>query len=322
MVATRAAGPNGLGGNRRFVHQAFLYDSDRTFAERAGAFLRDGQARGEPGFVAVTPHNISLLQRTVRNPHNIMYVNAADWYTSPGRTLSAYLRRLREHTGPGRIRVIGEPKWVGRTPSQVLAWQRYESVINLTLAQSSAWILCPYDTRVLPRDVVEGARRTHPEIVDRHRTARSRGYVEPTMFSAECDQRPLAPARPPVTTHYISRSELRRTRRLVMLTALDHGLNGERLDDFAAAVQEIATNVVEHGGGDGTASVWLDGDVVVCDVIDRRGASWNYHAVGHLPPSPDSTSGLGVWIARRLCDEVEIRTGRNGSLVRLRMALT
>ncbi|KAB2344812.1 sensor histidine kinase [Actinomadura rudentiformis] len=320
MVATRAAGANGFGGNRRFVHQAFLYDSDRTFAERAGAFLRDGLARGEPGFVAVTPHNISLLQRTVRSlQHNIVYVNAADWYTSPGRTLSAYLRRLREHTGPGWIRVIGEPRWIGRTPSQILAWQRYESVINMTLAGSSAWILCPYDTRVLPRDVVEGARRTHPEIVDRHCTAQSDAYVEPIAFSAECDQRPLAPPRPPVTTHYISRSELRRTRRLVVLTALDLGLNGERLDDFATSVQEIATNVVEHGGGDGTARVWLDGNDVVCDVIDR-GADWNYHAIGHHPPSPDSTSGLGVWIARRLCDQVEIRTGPNGSLVRLRMA--
>ncbi|MFP3967121.1 sensor histidine kinase [Actinomadura fulvescens] len=303
------------------MHQAFLYDSDHLFVERAGAFLRDGLACGEPGFVVVSPHNTALLQRTVRDPGNVTYMNAADWYASPGRTLSAFLRRLREHPGPQQLRVIGEPRWVGRTPTEILAWQRYESVINLTLATTHAWVLCPYDTRVLPRDVVAGARRTHPEIVSRVRTSRSHTYVEPAAFSAECDQRPLPTARAPVTTHPIGGTELRRTRRLVVLAALDRGLRGERLDDLAAAFQEIATNVVEHGGGHGTASVWSDGNDLVCDVTDR-GAPWDYHVVGHRPPAPGSTSGLGVWIARRLCDQVEIRTGPHGSLVRLRMRLT
>ncbi|MFG1998041.1 anti-sigma factor RsbA family regulatory protein [Spirillospora sp. NPDC048911] len=320
MVATRVSEADGFGNNRRFVHQAFLYDSDELFAERASAFLRDGLACSEPGFVVVTPYNIALLKHALRDSRDIVYVNSADWYISPGRTLSAYLRRVREHTGPGRIRVIGEPMWAGRTPSQILAWQRYESVINLTLAESPAWILCPYDTRVLPREVVEGARRTHPEVIDAQRTIPSSAYIEPAAFSAECDQRPLPPARPPVMTYRISRPELRRTRRLVTLAALDHGLIGDRLDDLVAAVQEIATNVVEHGGGHGSANVWLDGNDVVCDVIDS-GSAWNYHLIGHRPPPPDSTSGLGVWIARRLCDQVEIRSGPHGSMVRLRMGL-
>lgn len=41
-------------------------------------------------------------------------------------------------------------------------WKRYESVLNVAFATSSAWIVCPYDARELPAEVVADAERTHP----------------------------------------------------------------------------------------------------------------------------------------------------------------
>ncbi|MEU5881157.1 sensor histidine kinase [Spirillospora sp. NPDC047279] len=306
----------------RLLHQAFLYDSDQEFTDVAAAFLCEGLARGESAFVAVTSHNLGLLREAVpRSGHlgaGVHYVDSAAWYSTPGRTLTKYVRYVGEHAGASRLRVIGEPRWAGRTPLQVAAWQRYESVVNLTLSGAPATILCPYDTRRVPREVVEGARRTHPELVGRVGEGTSGSYLDPVAFSAEVDGRPLPSAREPVARRRIRPVELGEVRRFVMVEAASLGLAGERLEDLLISVQEIATNVVKHGGGHGTVSVWADGADLVCDIADR-GGPWDHHAAGHLPPSSEATSGLGLWLARRLCDQVDIRTGGGGSLVRLRM---
>ena len=41
--------------------------------------------------------------------------------------------------------------------------------------------------------------------------------------------------------------------------------------------------------------------------------------VGYFPPPQEPTSGRGLWLARQLCDSVEIGTDDSGSHVRLLM---
>jgi len=42
---------------------------------------------------------------------------------------------------------------------------------------------------------------------------------------------------------------------------------------------------------------------------------------GHLEPSQAEKGGRGLWLARQLCDLVEVRSSDSGTAVRLRVAL-
>ncbi|GAA3079783.1 ATP-binding protein [Streptosporangium carneum] len=97
------------------------------------------------------------------------------------------------------------------------------------------------------------------------------------------------------------------------------GMRGTRLDDLLIAVNEAVINVLEHGGGQGTVSVWHDDVRITVDIVDT---------VGHLTPHdvprqrPAGTvRGFGLWLMSQLCDEFTIHQASGGSRVRLRMCL-
>jgi hypothetical protein len=57
-----------------------------------------------------------------------------------------------------------------------------ESDVNLALASSPATIMCSYDGRSLPEEVLVGARRTHPEVAGAGDVTASPAYREPADF--------------------------------------------------------------------------------------------------------------------------------------------
>ena len=83
------------------------------------------------------------------------------------------------------------------------------------------------------------------------------------------------------------------------------------------AVNEIAANSVQHGGGSGTLRIWREGDVLTCEIRDS----------GHLDdpladrrrPAPGEDGGRGLWLANQLCDLVQVRSFTTGTTVRLHM---
>ena len=302
------------------VHQALLYGSDEEFLTTAGAFLSEGLAAGEIATAVTTPHNLRLLRAFVGENDNVHYVEAGSWYHTPGATLGAYLRVLRSHDDRlGRHRVIGEPVWAGRDDLELLEWTRYESVLNTTFCGEHAWILCPYDTRTLPRGVVSSAMRTHPEVVGGYDTWLSLSYRDPAEFAAECDGRPLEPAVDPKGI-VVTRAGLHSVREFVATVAGEYGLAEPRRSWLVAAVNELATNVVAHGGGHGEVRLWRDGGALVCEVVDPAGKLTLPHP-GQLCPPKGSLSGYGLWVARQLCDLMQVRVDNGRSIVRVRMAL-
>jgi hypothetical protein len=40
---------------------------------------------------------------------------------------------------------------------------------------------------------------------------------------------------------------------------------------------------------------------------------------GHMPPADRDTPGWGLWTSRQLCDLVQLRSGDDGTVVRLHM---
>jgi anti-sigma regulatory factor (Ser/Thr protein kinase) len=109
-------------------------------------------------------------------------------------------------------------------------------------------------------------------------------------------------------------------RSLITSTGAAAGLPESRGGDLVVAASELAANSVLHAGGHGTARVWIEADAIVVEVRDE-GVIENPERLGRRQPDPSEAGGRGLWIARQLCDGVAIRSGTEGTRVRLRMAL-
>jgi anti-sigma regulatory factor (Ser/Thr protein kinase) len=92
-------------------------------------------------------------------------------------------------------------------------------------------------------------------------------------------------------------------------------LEREGVEELVLAVNELASNSIRHGGGRGTLRVWRDAQDLVCEVQDAG------HIVdplvGRMRPAPNASSGRGLWMVDHLCDTVQIRSSRAGTVVRV-----
>ncbi len=96
------------------------------------------------------------------------------------------------------------------------------------------------------------------------------------------------------------------------------GLSAERAEDAVLAVNELATNSIKHGGGQGWLRAWREPDALVYEVRDAGFIA--DPLVGRRRPSPDQVRGFGVWLVNHLCDLVELRSSPTGSVIRAHFA--
>ncbi len=98
---------------------------------------------------------------------------------NPGRIIGTVLTAfVREHAGH-RVRIIGEPIWAGRSNDEYPACAEHEALINVALAESPAYVLCPYDVRRLGREWLTDATRTHPTLAADGERWDSPAYTDP-----------------------------------------------------------------------------------------------------------------------------------------------
>lgn len=115
-------------------------------------------------------------------------------------------------------------------------------------------------------------------------------------------------------------SDLAALRGHVQRYAIQAGLTGTRLDDLVIAANEAAINVLEHGGGSGTLTVWHDDDHLAVDVVDNAGRL-RPEDVPRPKPDPRAPRGYGLWLIGLLCDAVSVEQTPGHSRVRLSMCL-
>jgi transcriptional regulator with XRE-family HTH domain len=174
-------------------HRALAYESDEEFLEAAVPFINEGIERSH-GLLAVTSQaQIALLRDALedRSKH-VEFVDSLEWYRSPREALDRYREfvRFKFDSGVAWIRIVGEPVWAGRSAAEIAAWTRYESMLNLSFASSPATIVCPYDVRSLPEEIVDDAHRTHPEVVRGSSINASSSYQDAERFLMEPQTRP------------------------------------------------------------------------------------------------------------------------------------
>ena len=298
------------------VHDAFVYFSQEEFLAGTLPFLEEGIDLHEPIFAAPTPANAELLRKRLGRR-----AKAIDWAEDSERhravqRLGIFLAYMDDHLerGATRIRVLGEPVWPQEGMPGVAEWKRYESFLNVALADYPLWLVCPYDGSRLPPDIVEDAYRTHPNFGHGESRTVSANYLEPTAFAKRIDDVPLPRAPEDANERYFGNAGA--VRRFVNAEACGARLSDDRVNDVELAAGEVAANVFRHAADVARVRTWIANGMFVCD-IDDTGHGIGDPFAGYAIARPLAPAGRGLTIARRLADVVEIRTTSTGALVRM-----
>jgi anti-sigma regulatory factor (Ser/Thr protein kinase) len=292
-----------------FLHSALIYGSDRGFMDVALPFAKQAIAAGEPVLVAVQKANVEQLRSALGGePEGLALHSAEEWHETSAGTRDKIARWAKEHGGRRRVRAISEPPWALGNEAQVRDWARHESVINVAFDGMGVDFVCAYDARVLPGEIVEHAVHTHPELAHPEGHLGNADYVEPKEFCRQLDSSVERPDGEPDSVLDFGLADLRHVRRLVTSVAVAIGMPGARADELALAVNEIASNAVVHGSPPATLRVWARNGELICEVSDA-GEGIKQALAGQLTPPSSGVGGRGIWLARMLCDAVEIRNG-------------
>lgn len=304
------------------VHQGLLYASQAEFLASTLPFIRQGLERGDPIWVMSTVRNASWLRAALGDDaRHVVFGDCSQWYRHPVRALAALNRAVRESAGRQRLRMIGEPCWTTHPGPEGTERVRHESLLNVALASADASVLCTYDTRVVDDEVVAQVARTHPELVVDGGARSSPDYTDPALFTAECDSSPLPDApSSALKLAFDQLGQLATLRAFMTSYATWAGAAAQSVSQFVQAVDEVATNALEHGGGSGVIRIWTDPQAMSCEISDK-GSGLNDPLAGHLPLPPGRAGGCGLWLARQFCDLVEVRSGPAGTTVRLHLTL-
>jgi len=101
-----------------------------------------------------------------------------------------------------------------------------------------------------------------------------------------------------------------------------NGLVDLALANFVLAVNEIVTNAVRFAGGHGDLLLWRDQDSLWCRVVDDGPGVPERYLHRSPPPKPGHIGSHGLWLARHICESVQIESDRtSGTRVLLRYPL-
>lgn len=306
----------------RLRHRALFHASDDEFREAAIACLAEGLAAGDV-LVAILPESRRrLIEAAFAADAPIEFLDSGDWFGSPTKTLAAFHERGRtDWWRRGRLRVLAEPPWAGRSPLEIAEWTRYESLLNVVFHATSTMLTCVYDIRTVPGDILADAARTHPAFADATGEWPSPSYTDPADLYAECNRRPLDPPPHAAEHRRFTTGQLPDVRRFLSGQAERFGLPPGRRLPFLLAANEVATAVIRNGGGKGELWVWATADELVCELADPA-ARVEDRFLGHIPPRLDRPTEAAMWAVRCLCHIVEIRSDALiGTRVRLHLRL-
>ncbi|MFC0437009.1 MEDS domain-containing protein [Kutzneria buriramensis] len=302
-----------------FLHQSCIYGSDAEFLSMAVPFVQDGLRRNEPVLVTTTSANLDLVQQALgAQASDVDYAESAYFGRRPPQRATAFQRywtRHRPAAPSGVVRILAEPIWFGRSQREVAAWKRMEAGLNVVLADTTIWMICPYDTRAVDAAIIRDALRTHPECVAGRRAEPCSQFVTPAEFA----KRQSPPPRLPRDDAEVVRFDgaLAATRLRVLGEAERLLPSEDNAAMFAIAVGEAMAYLHQRGIERVTAWVRLAAGRVVCTVHSAQPLNDLPPFVGFRTPALREQNGDGLWLANQICEWLDISSDDSGCTIEL-----
>lgn len=329
---TSRAAPPGCGAaavdGAAVEHAAVFSGTDAGLCGPVVPRITAGAEGGRRVTVAVGDRVRAALR--ARLPEHVLvrvdFADRAAYYDAPGRTVGALHRLAVEAQGVGAL-FVGEPApppaaHTGRGPDRAHLerdqWRRMEAALDRALAGDRLTVLCLHDTSALDAAALRDGREAHPLLL-----VRGGMRANPAFRAPEGGPEAAVPAPPPPAEPVLSldiRPDLPSVREEAVGLAEEAGLPRERQADLMVAVNELAANVLEHGAGKGTVSLWREGGRLVCEVMDGS-AELDDPLVGFRPADGLGGRGYGLWITRQVCDFLEVLPGPDGTRMRAHFRL-
>lgn len=316
----RSALPHGPAHHRR-PHAAALIGSDDELLASALPFIDEGLSAGDttvlaclPGTAALIGAGLGLRAGALENHPRI---GLLDTRAPDAITVTRRLLERARSTGSGWVRVVGQVQF-GEQPRDWREGVRYEAARNVLLAGQPLTGLCLYDSRILPDEILDSARATHPDLVAGGSRRANPDFREPRDFLRRLPvpREPVEDAEPVLVVHGATVLVDLRHRLGAVLTACVP--DPDLAEDLHLAVSEVAANAFRHGQPPVSARVWAGDGQLVCEISDR-GSGFADPLAGFQPAhGPDlGRGGMGLWLARKLFDHVDLLPGADGLTVRL-----
>ncbi|WP_051515879.1 sensor histidine kinase [Candidatus Blastococcus massiliensis] len=302
-------------------HLAAVVRSDDEMLAAAVPFLEEGLSAGDVTVLACPPETAEVIRGglglragAVENHPRICLL---DTRAPDALTLTRRLIDQARSSRSGWVRLVGEVQF-GAGPRDWREGERYEAAANILLADQPLAAVCLYDARSLPAEVLDGARATHPELLVGGERRASPEFTDPADFLRRLPvpREPVEDATPLLSIAEATSLPWLRRRLGVVLAA--HVPDPDLRDDLHLAVSEVAANAFRHGRPPVSARMWVGSGQLVCEISDR-GPGFADPVAGFQPAhGPDlGRGGMGLWLARKLFDHVDLLPRTGGLTVRL-----
>jgi anti-sigma regulatory factor (Ser/Thr protein kinase) len=313
---TRAGAGSGSRDGAR--HEAVLYSSPDELAARLAPRIDAAMRTGGPVVAVLEEENRTALMTVLGgDAGSVDFADPTEVHSVPAFTVATRWARASRGLQPSDrpTTVISQPV-EGIPNCGPEHWARLDMALNVAIEGLPITVLCPY-----PAGGPELARveATHPLVstgADVHPSSR---YRRPHETVVEYPPPPPPELAGPEAELAFDAHGLAAVRAMVVGAGSAVGLAGGRLADFVLAVNEVASNAVEHGPGHGRLRVWTTGGEIVAEVADAGRMDVRFPGVAVPPPS--GPRGRGLWLASEMCDVLQVWSGdaTDGTVARLRV---
>lgn len=303
----------------RLEHAVAFHGSDADLLLQLVPLVTAGLERGEPVAVALQPSTEEALHVALNGAAGLIVLSQPEGPDAgSGQTVAARrARELRELTlstgGPVTVLTEHTSRLDGVDGS---FWTELDAALNVALEELPVRLTCFFPELPLHLEILQGARHNHPLLLSDGRVRQNPDHRCPRdVLIARPAPAPVLLGPPDVRVRFTA-WQLHEVRWAAEQALLSSGCGSERAEDIVLAINEVATNAVEHGANEAELCLWLSGNGLVCEVHDT--GTLRDPLPGLQPPHPSHPRGHGLWIARQLCDSLHVWADGFGTHVRMR----
>ena len=302
-----------------YCHTAAVVSSDAELFGTASTYVQAGVDAGDLVVVAGAPAFTGALTDGFASADHVVADDRIrlNGHRAPD-AIGACVKVSRRAAAEGRrVRLLAQVDQPD-DPRAVHEFACFESAANLMSTAVPASVLCLFDDRRLAPSVLATAQQTHPFLLGPAGRRHSGAYADPREYvrSLPLPREPLQEGAPTLEVDDApTLAGLRRTLGAELTRVVP---DADQREDLHLGLSEMAANAFRHGARPVSARIWAAPDRLVATISDRgRGVD---PIAGYWPAHGEDLGrgGMGLWLARKLFDHVDL--SRDGGTTTVRLA--